>query len=199
MSVQTGIIMNANHNSLQRQLFLENYAEIIPVVLSLRENGYSMPEIAAELNSRGFLTREKKPFSHVQVLRILRRVGDGNLTQAVSSDSSQNEVIKSQVQDELATLKNEICTLKQRYDELQVKLSEIESQLAELKKENQSQSKSIRHFAGSSMRSKDDVLEWAHGIHAENPTLSKSEVARQIAQKTGVKSETVRHKLKKMW
>ena len=199
MSVLKEIIMNADHNSIQQQLFLESYAEVIPIVLSLRENGFSMPEIAAELNSRGFLTREKKPFSHVQVLRILRRVGDGNLTQAVSSDSSQNEVIKSQVQDELATLKNEIGTLKQRYDELQVKLSEIESQLAELKNENLSQSKSIRHFAGNSMRSNDDVLEWAHRIHAENPTLSKSEVARQIAQKTGVKSETVRHKLKKMW
>lgn len=187
--------MNADHNSIQQQLFLESYAEVIPIVLSLRENGFSMPEIAAELNLRGFLTREKKPFSHVQVLRILRRTGDGNLTQAVSSDSSQNEVIKSQVQDELATFKSEICTLKQRCDELQVKVSEVESQLAELKKENQSQN--IRH--SDSTRSKDDVLEWAHRIHAENPTLSKSAVARQICQQFGVKFETARDKLKKLW
>lgn len=47
--------------------------------------------------------------------------------------------------------------------------------------------------------SNSDIVEWARIIHAENPSLSKSEVARQITQKTGVKFETARDKLKKMW
>lgn len=183
--------MNADHNYIQQQLFLESYAEVIPIVLSLRKKGYSMPEIAAELNSRGFLTREKKPFSHVQVLRILRRVDGGNLTQAVSSDSSQNEVIKPQLQNELATLKSEFCALQQQHAELQKKVHEIESQLAELKKE--------RDFSTDATHTNDKILEVARRIHAENPTLSKSEVARQISQQFSVKFETVRDKLKKLW
>lgn len=36
-------------------------------------------------------------------------------------------------------------------------------------------------------------------IHAENPTLSKSEISRQLANFYGVPSETIRHYLKNLW
>ena len=36
-------------------------------------------------------------------------------------------------------------------------------------------------------------------IHAKIPTLSKSEISRQLAERFGVPSETVRHHLKNLW
>jgi DNA-binding transcriptional MerR regulator len=129
--------MNAAHNSTQRLLFLKDYAEVIPIIIGLRNDGYSLPEIAKELNSRGFMTRENKPFSHVQVLRILQRAHDANSTQTSGQDSTQNELIESQVQSEVAQLKCEIYALKQECVELQIEMSEMKSQLSELIKENQ--------------------------------------------------------------
>lgn len=209
--------MNTNHNLTQRQLFLKNYAEIIPVVFSLRNQGCSLSEIAKELNLRGFLTREKKFFSHVQVLRILQRVSDTN--------SIQNATLESQEKSEVEQLKNEIYTLKQQYEELQTELSEIKLQLTELKQENQLQktdfvklinvqSHSVQAVQENqieparqptkSTRQVDNeikkvALQQASEMHAENSELSKSDIARVLSERFNVRFETVRDWLKKLW
>jgi len=134
--------MNTDYNLLQKQLFIEYYAEIIPVVLGLRENGYSTPAIAAELNLRGYLTREQKPFSSVQVLRILQRARDADPTQPGALNSTQSVKTDSQLQQEVDQLKSEICALKQQYVDLLQKFGQMELQLAELKNENQLQKSS---------------------------------------------------------
>jgi len=124
--------MNADHNSTQRKLFLKSYAEIIPIVFNLRNDGYSLPEIANELNSRGFLTRENKPFSHVQVLRILQRAGCADPSKTGAQESVQNAALESQVHCEVEQLKSEIYTLKTQVEELQQELSDLKSQVEEL-------------------------------------------------------------------
>lgn len=212
--------MNTNHNLTQRQLFLNNYAEIIPVVFSLRNQGCSLSEIANELNLRGFLTREKKSFSHVQVLRILQRVSDTN--------SIQNATLESQEKSEVEQLKNEIYTLKQQYEELQVELNEMKSQFTEFKNENQlrendfvkltsvqscseqtvqavqeNQIKPARQPTKSTRQVDNEIkkvaLQQASEMHAENSELSKSDIARVLSERFNVRFETVRDWLKKLW
>jgi hypothetical protein len=134
--------MNTDYNLLQKQLFIEYYAEIIPVVLGLRENGYSTTAIAAELNLHGYLTREKKPFSPVHVLRILKRASDADSEQPGALNSTQSVKTDSQLQQEVDQLKSEICALKQQYVDLLQKFGQMELQLAELKNENQLQKSS---------------------------------------------------------
>lgn len=209
--------MNTNHNSTQRQLFLKNYAEIIPIVFNLRNQGCSLSEIANELNSRGFLTREKKPFSHVQVLRILQRVNDTN--------SIQNVIVESQEKSEVEQLKNEIYTLKRQYEELQVELNGIKLQFTEFKHENQLrkndflkltsvQSCSVQAVQENQIEPswqskkttrpfdneiKKVALQQANGMHSENNELSKSDIARVLSEKFNVRFETARDWLKKLW
>jgi len=134
--------MNTVYNSLQKQLFMEDYAEIIPIVLNLRKKGFSTTAIAVELNSRGHLTREKKPFSNVQVLRILKRASDADSEQPGALNSTQSVKTDSQLQQEVDQLKSEICALKQQYVDLLQKFGQMELQLAELKNENQLQKSS---------------------------------------------------------
>jgi len=218
--------MNTVHNSMQRQLFLKNYAEIIPIVISLRNEGCSLSEIANKLNSRGFLTREKKSFSHVQVLRILQRAGDANSTQPGAHDSMQSVITDPQVQSEVARLKIEIRTLKQQYDELQGETSEIKSQLAELKKENQQlktdfvklisgQSYSVQAVQENQIElmplqstkparqldseMKKVFLQQANQLHTENSELTKSRIAKVLSEKFDIRFETARDWLKKLW
>jgi len=221
-----GFFMSTVHNSMQRQLFLKKYAEIIPIVFSLRNEGCSLSEIANELNSRGFLTREKKPFSHVQVLRILQRANDANSTQPVAYDSTQSITLESQVQSEVAQLKIEIYTLKQQYDELQGEMSEIKSQLAELKNESQrlktdfvkltsGQSYSVQAVQENQIEPmprqstkparqvdseiKKVVSQQANQLHAENSGLTKSHIAKVLSEKFDIRFETARDWLKKLW
>jgi hypothetical protein len=209
--------MNTNHNSTQRQLFLKNYAEIIPIVFNLRNQGCSLSEIANELNSRGFLTREKKSFSHVQVLRILQRVNDTN--------SIQNIIVESQEKSEVKQLKNEIYEIKRQYEELQIELNRIKLQFTEFKHENQLrkndsvkltsvQSRSVQAVQKNQIEPawqskkttrpldneiKKVALQQANGMHSENNELSKSDIAKVLSEKFNVRFETARDWLKKLW
>ena len=158
--------MNTDYNLLQKQLFIEYYAEIIPVVLGLRENGYSTPAIAAELNLRGYLTREKKPFSPVHVLRILQRSNDADSAQPGAHNSMQSVTLDSQLQGEVDQLKNEICMLQRQYVELLQKFGQMESQLSELKKENQLQKGS---YVEITVDSQNDPVEPVAALSKEKP------------------------------
>ena len=53
--------MSEYHNNLSKQ-FLIDYSEVLPVVIDLRSRGFSMQQIANELNKSGYLTREQKAF-----------------------------------------------------------------------------------------------------------------------------------------
>ena len=158
--------MNTDYNLLQKQLFIEYYAEIIPVVLGLRENGYSTTAIAAELNLHGYLTREKKPFSPVHVLRILQRSNDADSAQPGAHNSMQSVTLDSQLQGEVDQLKNEICMLQRQYVELLQKFGQMESQLSELKKENQLQKGS---YVEITVDSQNDPVEPVAALSKEKP------------------------------
>jgi len=75
------------HDKLSEQ-FLIDYSEVLPLVINLRSQGLSMQKIANELNQAGYLTREKKPFSSVQVLRILRRACEIDSTESIAENKS---------------------------------------------------------------------------------------------------------------
>jgi DNA invertase Pin-like site-specific DNA recombinase len=53
----------------------EAYTDLIPTMLEWREEGWTQQEIADELNDQGHTTRRGKPWSQVQVARVLRRAG----------------------------------------------------------------------------------------------------------------------------
>jgi DNA invertase Pin-like site-specific DNA recombinase len=53
----------------------ERAASIGPVVRELRRQGATLQAVAEELNTRGYVTRRGKPWSHVAVLRLLKRDG----------------------------------------------------------------------------------------------------------------------------
>lgn len=209
--------MSEYHDKQSKQ-FLIDYSEVLPIVSELRTAGFSMQQIANELNKLGFLTREKKPFSSVQVLRILQRVNDANSTQTVAPVPTQNDMLESQVQHEVELLKSEICTLKTQVEELQQELSDLKSQVFELKQEielkkvNYSEIPDTSQVVemGSEPARKVDketrkfILQQAIEMHLENSELSKSEIARvlferELSTKFDVKYETVRDWFKKMW
>jgi DNA invertase Pin-like site-specific DNA recombinase len=52
---------------------VEAYADLAPYVQKLRARGLSLRAIAAALNDDGHATRSDKPWTSVQVLRVLRR------------------------------------------------------------------------------------------------------------------------------
>ena len=169
--------MNADHNEKQTSQFLEDYAEIIPIIKYMRSKGFSLVEIANELNQRGFLTREKSQFSHVQILRVLARIDKIEVKKSELSDSARIDELIQRV----ANLENEVLQLRQQVDQLR-------SQSFDCGKANKKIPNSARQKA----------VEMAVAMRAENPMLSKSEVARKISADLGVKFETVRDWLKKM-
>lgn len=50
------------------------YADLMPVIGQLRDEGRSLREISFELNRLGHTTRTGKPWNFVQVRRVLSRV-----------------------------------------------------------------------------------------------------------------------------
>lgn len=52
------------------------YRDLEPVMAELRKNGKTFRQIADELNSSGHTTRNHRPWSATQVLRVLRRTQD---------------------------------------------------------------------------------------------------------------------------
>jgi len=124
-------------NDRQKIEFLRYYSKIIDMVVSERNSGKTLAQIASDLNSAGHVTREGNQFSQIHISRILDKVvqpGALNSTQSVKTDS--------QLQQEVDQLKSEICALKQQYVDLLQKFGQMELQLAELKNENQLQKSS---------------------------------------------------------
>jgi len=57
----------------QRVAFAGEYADLMPTVKKLRENGQSLQSIADGLSSQGQTTRRGKPWNRMQVSRVLKR------------------------------------------------------------------------------------------------------------------------------
>lgn len=53
---------------------IDAYADLWPFMKKLREQGYSLPAIATQLNQHGHRTRNDCPWTATQVMRVLRRV-----------------------------------------------------------------------------------------------------------------------------
>ena len=213
--------MSEYHDKQSKQ-FLIDYSEVLPIVSELRTAGFSMQQIANELNKLGYLTREQKPFSSVQVLRILQRANLANSTQPGAQESVQNAALESQVQSEVEQLKSEICTLKTQVEEMQQELSELKAQLFELKDKIQLQKSSYVEITVDSQDGKinpvelmprqstkpprqvdseikKSVLQQANQLHSENSELTKSHIAKVLSEKFDVRFETARDWLKKLW
>jgi len=52
---------------------VQAYAELVPVMNDLRQQGKSFREIAATLNEQGYASRRGRPWNHVQVRLVLGR------------------------------------------------------------------------------------------------------------------------------
>jgi len=186
----------------------------------MRDNHFL--RIANELNSRGFLTRENKPFSHVQVLRILQRAGSADPSKTGAQESVQNAALDSQLQSEVDQLKIEIYSLNAQVEEIQQELSELKAQLSELKDKIQLQKSSYVEITVDSQDGKikpvefmprqstkpprqvdseikKSVLQQANQLHSENSELTKSHIAKVLSEKFDVRFETARDWLKKLW
>lgn len=76
---------------------IEGEAEAVRMVFRLRAEGLTLQQIAGELNRTGHVTKGGAAFSHVQVLRVLRREpfyrGAGVLTLSVSAEKVAHEPI----------------------------------------------------------------------------------------------------------
>jgi DNA invertase Pin-like site-specific DNA recombinase len=57
----------------QREAFDDEYSDLYPIVLELREDGKSLQDIADELNNMGHTTRRGKPWNRMQVSRVKHR------------------------------------------------------------------------------------------------------------------------------
>jgi len=58
----------------RREKARQAYAELVPVMADLRQQGKSFREIAAALNEQGYASRRGRPWNHVQVRLVLGRV-----------------------------------------------------------------------------------------------------------------------------
>jgi len=56
-----------------RKAFNEEYEDLFPIVKQLRDEGLTLQAIADELNTQGHTTRQDKPFSPMQVSRVLKK------------------------------------------------------------------------------------------------------------------------------
>ncbi len=203
-------------NDRQKAEFLRYYSKIVDMVVSSRNSGKTLAQIALELNLAGYVTREGSQFSQIHISRIL-----GKVAQPGAHDSSQNAALESQVQSEVELLKIEIYTLKTQVAQLQQELSDLKSQVVELKQEielkkvNYSEipdtsqvvemgSEPARPMTAKPPRQVDSeikkvVLQQAIELHSKNIELSKSEIARDLSHRFDVRFETARDWLKRAW
>jgi DNA invertase Pin-like site-specific DNA recombinase len=65
----------AKGNARQGREAMEVYADLLPEVRQMRAAGRSFRQIAAALNEKGEPTRSGRPWSHVQLIRLLDRAG----------------------------------------------------------------------------------------------------------------------------
>jgi DNA invertase Pin-like site-specific DNA recombinase len=67
---QTGQRIGANSNKAKAK---EAYAGLVPLMQELRQAGQTYRDIAARLNSEGYLTRRGRPWNHVQTRLVMER------------------------------------------------------------------------------------------------------------------------------
>lgn len=206
------------HDKLSNQ-FLVDYSEVLPIVTDLRSKGLSMQQIANELNKSGFLTREKKHFSSVQVFRILQRMRTSDLSQ-LPVQPYLSKVILDQLPLDADQLKTKVSMLEQQYSELRVEIEQMKSELYLLKTENRptkvkqllsdkltevstqydtlsiAQTEKSRQVENTI---KMEVLQQARQLHVIDSKLSKSSIAKTLAEKFDIQSETIRSWIKKEW
>ncbi len=206
------------HDKLSNQ-FLVDYSEILPIVIDLRSKGFSMQQIANELNKLGFLTREKKHFSSVQVFRILQRVRVNNLSQMIEQQHFP-KIIPEQLSLDVERLKIKIFMFEQQYSALRVEIEQMKSELYMLKTKNRHlkvkqlfsdklTDVSTQHDTLSATQTerltqvdsivKVEILQQARQLHITDSKLSKSNIAKRLAEKFNIRSETIRGWIKKEW
>jgi DNA invertase Pin-like site-specific DNA recombinase len=64
---------NARSNARRHREAIDDYADLVPEILSMRQQGQSLRAIAHTLNLQGNTTRRNRDWSHVQVKRVLDR------------------------------------------------------------------------------------------------------------------------------
>lgn len=206
------------HDKLSNQ-FLVDYSEILPIVTDLRSKGLSMQQIANELNKSGFLTREKKHFSSVQVFRILQRVRVNDLSQTIGQQHF-SKMILDHLPSDVEQLKIRISMFEQQYNGLRAEIEQMKSELYMLKTGNSpikvkqpSSDQLTEVFTQHNMLSiaqteestqidntiKLKVLQYAKQLHVTDSKLSKSNIAKTLAEKFNIRSETIRGWIKKEW
>jgi DNA invertase Pin-like site-specific DNA recombinase len=77
LTAEHGIRGRARAAAVHRQGAIQAYADLAGTVCDLRRAGKSHQSIAEALNAEGHTTRRGKPWSGVQVMRLLRRAGLG--------------------------------------------------------------------------------------------------------------------------
>jgi DNA invertase Pin-like site-specific DNA recombinase len=63
----------ARSRMIRHTMAVESYADLVPVMTELRDNGSTLQGIADQLNADGHETRHKKPWNPTQVMRVLNR------------------------------------------------------------------------------------------------------------------------------
>lgn len=206
------------HDKLSNQ-FLIDYSEVLPIVTDLRNKGLSMQQIANELNKSGFLTREKKHFSSVQVFRILQRVRVNDSSQMIEQQHF-SKMILEHLPSDIEQLKIKISMFEQQYSGLRVEIEQMKSELYMLKTGNRPTKVkqllsdkltevSTQYNALSATQTEElkqidntiklEVLQQARQLHVIDSKLSKSNIAKTLAEKFNIRSETIRGWIKKEW
>lgn len=206
------------HDKLSNQ-FLVDYSEILPIVIDLRSKGFSMQQIANELNKLGFLTREKKHFSSVQVFRILQRVRVNDSSQMIEQQHFP-KMIPDQLPLDVEQLKIKISMFEQQYSGLRIEIEQMKSELYMLKTKNRhpkvkqlfsdkltevsTQHDTLSTTQTEKLKQVDSIvkvaiLQQARQLHITDSKLSKSNIAKRLAEKFNIRSETIRGWIKKEW
>lgn len=206
------------HDKLSNQ-FLVDYSEILPIVTDLRDKGFSMQQIANELNKLGFLTREKKHFSSVQVFRILQRVRVNDSSQMIEQQHFP-KMIPDQLPLDVEQLKIKISMFEQQYSGLRIEIEQMKSELYMLKTKNRhpkvkqlfsdkltevsTQHDTLLTTQTEKLKQVDGIvkvmiLQQAKQLHITDSKLSKSNIAKRLAEKFNIRSETIRGWIKKEW
>lgn len=61
--------------AVRKQATSEAYADLVPMIQEMKQAGKTLQQIADSLNAEGHTTRRGMSWSHVQVMRILKHVG----------------------------------------------------------------------------------------------------------------------------
>ncbi len=128
-----------------------------------------------------------------------RKLKFGELTTAIRVPISWLEFLNPYLESGISpvdSVQNQLAEKDRIISQLEAELKMYKTNFETVQNQPSAEFDSVQN---QTAHSNNDIVEWARVIHAENPTLSKSAVARQICQQFGVKFETARDKLKKLW